>query len=46
MPTTLPPRQEEQARALAARNRRTAGWLVAWIAFLVLVSIAVIWVRN
>jgi t-SNARE complex subunit (syntaxin) len=33
-------------RALAARNRRTARWLVAWIVFLVLVSVAVIWVRN
>ncbi|MGH7263859.1 MAG: hypothetical protein ACREMB_03255 [Candidatus Rokuibacteriota bacterium] len=46
MPTTLPPRQDEQVRALAARNRRTAVWLVAWIAFLVVVSIIVIWVRN
>jgi hypothetical protein len=35
-----------EERALAARNRRTAGWLVAWIVFLVAVSIAVIWVRN
>ncbi len=33
-------------RKLAERNRRTARWLVAWIAFLVLVSIVVIWVRN
>jgi hypothetical protein len=33
-------------RALAARNRRTARWLVAWIVFLMLVSIVVIWVRN
>jgi hypothetical protein len=33
-------------RKLAERNRRTARWLVAWILFLVLVSIVVIWVRN
>ena len=32
--------------ALAARNCRTARWLVAWIVFLMLVSIVVIWVRN
>jgi hypothetical protein len=33
-------------RALAERNRRTARWLVAWIVFLMLVSVVVIWVRN
>ena len=36
----------EAARALAERNRRTAGWLLAWIAFLMIVSVIVIWVRN
>jgi hypothetical protein len=35
-----------EERALAARNRRTAWWLVAWITFLMAVSIAVIWIRN
>ncbi len=33
-------------RKLAERNRRAARWLVVWIAFLVVVSIVVIWVRN
>ena len=35
-----------EARALAARNRHTAWWLVGWIAFLMVVSILIIWVRN
>lgn len=39
-------RHDNDERALAERNRRTALWLVAWIVFLVVVSIIVIWVRN
>jgi hypothetical protein len=39
-------RDREDARELAERNRRTARWLVAWIVFLVLVSVVVIWVKN
>jgi len=35
-----------EERAQAARNRRTAWWLLAWVAFLAAVSIAVIWIRN
>lgn len=46
MPTTLPRRTDDESRALTERNRRTAWWLVAWIVFLMIVSIAVIWVRN
>ena len=34
------------ADTLRARNRRTAGLLVAWIVFLGLVSLVVIWIRN
>ncbi len=45
MPTVIG-RDREDARALAERNRRTARWLVAWITFLMIVSIIVIWVRN
>jgi hypothetical protein len=44
MPGILERHREEEA--LAVRNRRTARWLVAWIAFLVVVSVIVIWVRN
>ena len=44
MPELLTGHIEE--RTLAERNRRTARWLVAWIALLMLVSIVVIWVRN
>ena len=33
-------------RKLAERNRRTARWLVAWVLFLVAVSVLVIWLRN
>lgn len=36
----------EDRRDLAARNRRTAGWLLAWAALLALASVAVIWLRN
>ena len=36
----------EGPRILAARNRRTALALVAWIALLALVSMAVAWFRN
>lgn len=45
MPTVLG-RDHEDPQALDERNRRTARWLVAWIAFLMLVSIVVIWMRN
>ena len=31
---------------LDRRNRRTAALLVGWIAFLMAVSLAVIWLRN
>jgi hypothetical protein len=31
---------------LERKNRRTAAWLLAWIAFLMLVALVVIWVRN
>jgi hypothetical protein len=44
MPGVLERHREEEA--LAARNRRTARWLVAWIVLLVVVSVIVIWVRN
>ncbi len=44
MPDLLTRHTDE--RTLATRNRRTAVWLLAWIAFLMLVSIVVIWVRN
>ncbi len=44
MPGLLERHTEE--RALAERNRRTAWWLVGWIAFLMMVSIVIIWVRN
>ena len=44
MPDLLTRHAEE--RTLADRNRRTARWLMAWIVFLMLVSIVVIWVRN
>jgi hypothetical protein len=46
VPTTLPRRQAEEDRGLAARNRRTAWWLVSGIVFLIVVSIIVIWTRN
>lgn len=38
--------RREDGQNLAARNRRTAGWLVAWIALLALASLAVIWGRG
>jgi hypothetical protein len=41
--TVRPPEETER---LSRRNRRTAVWLVAWIALLMAVSIAIIWVRN
>ncbi|HEV8676501.1 MAG TPA: hypothetical protein VGX21_20890 [Methylomirabilota bacterium] len=44
MPGILERRADEEA--LAARNRRTARWLVAWIVFLIIVSVIVIWLRN
>jgi hypothetical protein len=31
---------------LERKNRRTAAWLLAWIAFLMLVALVVIWARN
>jgi len=40
------PRVQRQDDRSAARNARTARWLLLWIAFLMLVSLAVIWVRN
>jgi hypothetical protein len=43
---TMIGRDREDARDLAERNRRTAGWLVLWVVFLVLVSVVVIWVKN
>jgi hypothetical protein len=36
----------EETERLSRRNRRTAVWLLAWIALLMAVSIAIIWVRN
>lgn len=36
----------EETERLSRRNRRTAVWLIAWIALLMAVSIAIIWVRN
>lgn len=36
----------EDGQDLAARNRRTAGWLVAWIVLLAAASVAVIWGRG
>jgi hypothetical protein len=39
-------RPTEETERLGRRNRRTAVWLVAWIALLMAVSIAIIWVRN
>ena len=44
MPGVLERHIEE--RKLAERNRRTGWWLVAWVVFLMLVSVVVIWVRN
>jgi len=38
--------RRKDRRDLAARNRRTAGWLLAWAALLALASVAVIWLRN
>lgn len=35
-----------RAGRLEERNRRTALALVGWIAFLMVVSLVVIWVRN
>jgi hypothetical protein len=32
--------------SLGARNARTARWLLLWIACLMLVSLATIWLRN
>ena len=32
--------------ALKQRNRRTAIWLVAWVLFLVVVSVVVVWFRG
>jgi hypothetical protein len=34
------------ASSESQRNRRTAAWLLGWIALLMAASIAVIWVRN
>jgi hypothetical protein len=39
-------RLQEETERRTRRNRRTAVWLVAWIALLMAVSIAVIWVKN
>jgi hypothetical protein len=39
-------RPPEETERLSRRNRRTAVWLVAWIALLMAVSIVIIWVRN
>ncbi len=39
-------RRDEKEPALAERNCRTARLLVAWVVFLMIVSIVVIWVRN
>jgi hypothetical protein len=36
----------DETGRLSRRNRRTAAWLLAWIALLMAVSIAVIWVKN
>ena len=38
--------RDDGARGLDQRNRRTAFLLVAWIAFLMIVSLIVIWMRN
>jgi hypothetical protein len=35
-----------EAAPVSVRNRRTALGLLAWVALLVLVSVAVAWVRN
>lgn len=44
MPVELEQRHEDPM--LAGRNRRTAGWLLAWVALLALASVAVIWGRG
>jgi hypothetical protein len=45
MPFAAAPWDDETGRS-SQRNRRTAAWLVAWIALLMAVSVAVIWVKN
>ncbi len=43
-PSLAPPPARDEA--LSQRNRRTAIWLLIWIALLVAASVAVIWLRN
>ena len=46
MVAILAARPTEETERLSRRNRRTAVWLIGWIALLMAVSIAIIWVRN
>jgi hypothetical protein len=44
--TTVERERASEPEGVAARNTRIARWLLLWIAFLMLVSLAVIWLRN